>query len=99
MMPYNVEIRYFPGRKMEVPDFSSRHPISFEQHVRDITHIEEQTDIDHIHKDSVLKQLRACWDNLSVFTLDSGKLIIRNGMEILIPKIAARGVSDIPPGK
>ena len=40
-----------------------------------------------IHKTSELKQLASEWDDLSVASLDSGKLILRNN-EILIPKEA-----------
>ena len=31
-MPYNIEVRYVPGKKMEVSDIWSRHPILFEDH-------------------------------------------------------------------
>ena len=50
-------------------------------------HIENQDSINLVHKSSELKQLASEWNNLSVVSLDSGKLILRNN-EILIPKEA-----------
>ena len=32
IMPYNIEVRYVPGPKMEFPDYGSRYPISHGQH-------------------------------------------------------------------
>ena len=32
LMLYNMEVRYVPGKRMEVPDFGSRHPIFMENH-------------------------------------------------------------------
>ena len=52
-----------------------------------VEHIENQDDMKAIHKNSELKQLASEWDDLSVASLDSGKLILRNN-EILIPKEA-----------
>ena len=52
-------------------------------YMRDVDHIERQTELD---KASELRQLRACWDDLSVICLDRGKLLIRGDREILIPK-------------
>ena len=48
-------------------------------------HIENQDDLSLIHKSSELKQLRSDWEDLSMASLDSGKLILHNN-EILIPK-------------
>ena len=121
LIPYNIEVRYVPGKNMEFPDHGSRYPIShgeqklfdtelgslgicvrsrrvqsvdvkdpkfkilarvaMEDHryLRDIELVVQQTDLDHLGKDSELRQLRSCWNNLSVVTLDSGKLIIRKG--------------------
>ena len=57
---------------------------------RDIAYVEQHVDIEHISKESELRQLRSCWDDLRICYLDNdnGKLIIRNGVEILIPKAA-----------
>ena len=56
----------------------------------DIWYVEKQIDCSHIDKSSELRQLRSCWDDLSVCTLDSGTLIIRNVVEILIPPAACQ---------
>ena len=32
LMPYNIDVRYVPGKQRETPDFSSRNPISEENH-------------------------------------------------------------------
>ena len=55
-------------------------------YMRDVDHIERQTEFDKVEKASELRQLRACWDALSVICLDRGKLIVRGDREILIPK-------------
>ena len=52
---------------------------------KNVEHIENQDDLNLIHKSSELKQLRSDWEDLSVAFLDSGELILRNN-EILIPK-------------
>ena len=52
-----------------------------------VDHIENQDSLSLVHKSSELKQLASDWDDLSVASLDSGKLILRNN-EILIPKEA-----------
>ena len=63
-------------------------------YMRDVDHIERQTDIDKVEKASELRQLRACWDDLSVICLDRGKLIIRGDREILIPKEGRQPLVD-----
>ena len=50
-------------------------------YLRDIEHIEQQSNLDHLEKDSELRQLRSCWEDLSVVSLDNGKLILRGGKE------------------
>ena len=45
-------------------------------YLRDNAYIEQQTGIDHTNKESELRQLRSCLDNLSVVTLDNGRLKI-----------------------
>ena len=50
-------------------------------YLRDIEQIEQQSNLYHLEKDSKLRQLRSCWEDLSVVTLDNGKLIIRGGKE------------------
>ena len=52
-----------------------------------VDHTENQDILNLIHKSSELKQLVSDWEKLSVVSLDSGKLILRNN-EILIPKEA-----------
>ena len=54
-----------------------------------VEHIENQDSLNQVHKSSELKQLASEWEKLSVVSLNSGKLILRNN-EILIPK-EARG--------
>ena len=63
-------------------------------YMRDVEHVERQTDIDKLEKGSELRQLRANWDDLSVICLDRGKLIIRGDREILIPKEARQALVD-----
>ena len=52
-----------------------------------VDHTENQDILNLIHKSSELKQLVSDWEKLSVVSLDSGKLILRNN-EIRIPKEA-----------
>ena len=47
-----------------------------------------------MEKASELRQLRSCWDELSVICLDRGKLIIRGDREILIPKEGRQALVD-----
>ena len=55
--------------------------------------IENQDTLNIIHKCSEFKQLASEWEKLSVVSLDSGKLILRNN-EILIPKEARAELVD-----
>ena len=57
-----------------------------DSYLRDVEHVEVHSDPDRLEKSSELHQLRADWDNLSVISLDRGKLIVRGEKEILIPK-------------
>ena len=135
-MPYNVDIRYVPGPKMEFAVHGSRYPISYGQHKcfesepgelgiyvrsrrvqsvdfrdpkveilagiaaqddiyqKNVEHTENQNGPELIHKSSELRQLMSSWGELSAVSLDSGKLIIRNGTEILIPKASRAGTSS-----
>ena len=58
-----------------------------------VEHIENQDSLNVIHKASELKQLASDWSKLSVVSLDSGKLILRDN-EILIPKEARAELVD-----
>ena len=97
LQPYNLEVRYVPGPRMEFPDHGSRNPISYGQHklfntkvgslgicirsnrvlsvdvkdpkleilaavamedesyLRDIEHIEQQSELDHVENSSELR--------------------------------------------
>ena len=65
-----------------------------DNYLREIEHIEQQSDLEHVEKSSDLRQLRSCWDELSVVTLERGKLIIRGDKEILIPKESRKELID-----
>ena len=59
-----------------------------------VDHIENQDSLNVIHKASELKKLASDWHRLSVVSLDSGKLILRDN-EILIPKEARAELSGL----
>ena len=84
-----------------------------QNYLRDIAYIVQHGDINQISKESELRQLRSCWDDLSISSLGNGKLVIRNGTKILIPKgfrqelvnelhrthLSAEGMRDLVRGK
>ena len=63
-------------------------------YMRDVEHIKRQADLDQVEKTSELRKLRSCWDELSVISLDRGKLIIRGDREILIPNDRRKQLVD-----
>ena len=63
-------------------------------YMRDVEHIERQADLDQLEKTSELRQLRSCWDQLSVISLDRGKLIVRGDREILKPSYGRKQLVD-----
>ena len=68
--------------------------VRYTAYMRDVDHVERQTELDKVEKASELQQLRVSWDDLSVISLDRGKLIIRGDREILIPKDGRQQLVD-----
>ena len=65
-----------------------------ESYLRNVEHVENNSDPNNLEKSSELRQLRADWDRLSVVTLDRGKLIVRGDREILIPPKARKDLVE-----
>ena len=65
-----------------------------ESYLRNVEHVENNSDPNTLEKSSELRQLRADWDRLSVVTLDRGKLIVRGDREILIPPKARKDLVE-----
>ena len=68
--------------------------VRYSAYMRDVDHVERQTELDKVEKASELRQLRANWEDLSVISLDRGKLIIRGDRENLIPKAGRQQLVD-----